>query len=119
MKLVADEGVDQPIVSALRAAGFDVVYFAELAPGTEDQAILARAQDADSLLLTCDKDFGELVYRNRLATSGVVLIRLHGLTAERKAKLVLEALSFHSTEMLDAFTVISPGMLRVRPRRQP
>ncbi|MDN5837060.1 MAG: DUF5615 family PIN-like protein, partial [Nitrosospira sp.] len=79
MKLIADEGVDYPIVAALRAASFEVIYFAELAPGTEDAAILAHAQSAQPLLLSCDKDFGELVFRNRLVTAGVVLIRLEGL----------------------------------------
>lgn len=114
MKLIADEGVDFPIVAALRAASFEVTYFAELAPGTEDSAILAHAQSAQSLLLSCDKDFGELVFRNRLVTAGVVLIRLQGLSAQLKARLVTEAIKSHGTEMLGAFSVVSPGQLRIR-----
>jgi len=116
MKLIADEGVDQPIVAVLRRAGFDVIYFAELAPSSDDHTVLAHAADAASLLLTCDKDFGELVYRNRLASAGVLLIRLQGLSAERKANLVTEAIRLHGQEMLNAFAVISPGLLRIRPR---
>ena len=50
MKLIADEGVDQAIVAALRTAGFEVTYYAELAPGTTDEVILAHAQDAGTLL---------------------------------------------------------------------
>jgi hypothetical protein len=56
MNLIVDEGVDQPIVLALRKAGFSVVYYAEEAPGTEDVVILERASSAGGLLLTCDKD---------------------------------------------------------------
>lgn len=117
MKLIADEGVDQPIVAALRKAGFSVVYYAEEAPGTDDAAVLARASSAGGLLLTCDKDFGELVYRNRMTTAGVVLLRLSGMPQASKVKLVLEALASHAPEMLGAFTVISPGLLRIRPRQ--
>jgi hypothetical protein len=49
-------------------------------------------------------------------SAGVVLIRLQGLSAESKARLVTEAVQVHGTEMLGAFTVISPGMLRIRRR---
>ena len=114
MKLIADEGVDKPIVDALRAADFDVAYYAEMAPGSDDQSILAHAKQLQTLLLTCDKDFGELIYRNRLTSAGVVLIRLEGLTADRKARLVTEAIQLHGDQMLNAFAVVSPGMVRIR-----
>jgi predicted nuclease of predicted toxin-antitoxin system len=114
MKLIADEGVDQPIVASLRVAKFDVTYYAELAPGSDDASILEHAQQAHTLLLTCDKDFGELVFRNRLITAGVVLIRLEGLSADKKARLVTEAVRLHSDQMLNSFSVVSPGMVRIR-----
>lgn len=116
MNLVADEGVDKPIVDALRAAGFTVNYFAEVGPGTDDADILAAASAAQTLLLTCDKDFGELVYRQQLTTAGVVLIRLDGLSPELKTKIVLQTINEHRSEMGQAFTVVSPGLLRIRHR---
>lgn len=112
--LVADEGVDRSIVDALRASGHSVKYFAEAGSGSSDKEVLAAANEAQSLLLTCDKDFGELVYRQRLTSSGVVLIRLDGLSAESKGNIVSQAMKDHVSEMQDAFTVISPGMLRIR-----
>jgi len=116
VKLVADEGVDKPIVDALRAAKFHVTYFAEQAPGADDPAILAVANEAETLLLTCDKDFGELVYRQQLTTAGVLLIRLVGLASETKARIVVDAVQTHLREMLNAFSVITPGLLRIRAR---
>jgi predicted nuclease of predicted toxin-antitoxin system len=116
MKLVADEGVDKAIVDALRADGFSVQYFAEAGSGASDRDVLAAANDAQNLLLTCDKDFGELVYRQKLTNSGVVLIRLDGLSADSKARIVLGAVKDHINEMKGAFTVISPGLLRIRQR---
>lgn len=116
MKLVADEGVDKPIIDALRAAKFHVTYFAEEAPGAADPVILAMANEAETLLLTCDKDFGELVYRQRLTTAGVLLVRLAGLAPETKARLVTDTVQTHLAEMLNAFSVITPGLLRIRSR---
>jgi predicted nuclease of predicted toxin-antitoxin system len=116
MRLVADEGVDKAIIDALRAAGFSVTYFAEAGSGSSDQEILAAANQSQTLLLTCDKDFGELVYRQRLATAGVVLIRLDGLSAEAKARIVQATMTAHVSELDDAFAVISPGLLRIRHR---
>lgn len=119
MKIVADEGVDRQIVDALREQGLGVVYFAEQAPGSVDQDVLALAREEDVLLLTSDKDFGELVFRQHLASAGVVLLRLHGLLAAAKATVVQAALAAHGPEMLGAFTVVSPGMLRIRPFGSP
>ncbi len=116
MKLVADEGVDKPIIEALRAAKFHVTYFAEQAPGADDPVVLAMANEAETLLLTCDKDFGELVYRQRLTTAGVLLIRLAGVAPATKARLVAHAVQARHTEMLNAFSVITPGLLRIRSR---
>jgi predicted nuclease of predicted toxin-antitoxin system len=70
MNLVADEGVDKAIVDALRADGFSVKYFAEVGGGSTDKEVLAMAADVQSLLLTCDKDFGELVFRQRQLHAG-------------------------------------------------
>lgn len=116
MKLVADEGVDKSIVVTLRDEGFEVEYFAEAGHGTGDAEILAEASASERLLLTCDKDFGELVYRQRRVSAGVVLIRLAGLSAESKSRHVLQAIREHGSEMQGAFTVISPGHLRLRQR---
>jgi predicted nuclease of predicted toxin-antitoxin system len=63
MNILADESVAAPIVAQLRQAGHDVQFITELAPGSSDPAILVRANQDDRLLLTADKDFGELVVR--------------------------------------------------------
>lgn len=118
MKLYADEGVDRQIVVVLRAAGFDVAYAAEIDPAVADEFILEKAVAEDRLLLTSDKDFGELVYRLGKASAGVMLIRLAGLSTDLKARLVVEAFASRSEELPGSFSVLAPGQLRVRnPRR--
>jgi predicted nuclease of predicted toxin-antitoxin system len=114
MNLFADESVDSPIVDLLRQEGHEVTYVAELDPGIVDEEVLALAKQAGFLLLTGDKDFGELVYRLKKAQSGVALIRLSGLSPQRKAEIVADAIRSHGKEMMNAFTVIGPSSVRIR-----
>jgi predicted nuclease of predicted toxin-antitoxin system len=74
----------------------------------------AKSRDANALLLTADKDFGELVFRQRLIHSGVVLIRLSGIEPNRKADLVSEVFSQYSEELSRGFAVLSEKALRIR-----
>lgn len=117
MNLLADEGVDAQVVEALRADGHAVAYVAEMSPGVSDEQVLAHANATNALLLTADKDFGELVYRLNRVSQGVVLLRLAGLSPQAKARVTCDCLRSHGAEMGHGFTVVSPGMLRVRHDR--
>ena len=63
MKFIADECCDTGIVISLRREGHDVFYVLEEEPGLRDEVVLQRAYVERRILLTEDKDFGELVYR--------------------------------------------------------
>lgn len=117
MILVADEGVDWPIVQRLRLEVHSVYYIAEMAAGMEDEAVLDLALAQDGLLLTNDKDFGEIVFRQRRASAGVVLLRLAGLPAEIKARLVKQVVDEHGNQLLGSFTVVTRQRVRIRPAR--
>ena len=85
--------------------------------GIDDDAVLLKSRSSNAVLVTADKDFGELVFRQRLLHSGVVLIRLAGLEAETKAKLVAAAFEQHADELKLGFAVLSRRALRLRKRR--
>lgn len=114
MNLLCDVGVDCQIVERLRLDGHDVLYVAELTRGIGDDEVLRTANDQAALVVTEDKDFGELVFRQHLAHQGVVLVRLMGLSSGLKARLVAATIRKHETEMAQRFTVISPGSVRIR-----
>jgi predicted nuclease of predicted toxin-antitoxin system len=116
MNFMADENVDRQIVERLRQDGHDVLYVAEMEPGISDDEVLKRANDSQSLLLTVDKDFGELVYRLRKLHNGVVLIRLGDLSPNKKAEIVSHAISQNQSSLENSFSVISPGQLRIRQK---
>lgn len=116
MIFLADAGVERLIVEFLRQAGHVVHYVAEMQPGIPDDIVLEMSSNVGALLLTADKDFGELVFRqNRLAT-GVILIRLAGLSSAEKATIVVDVIKRHASEVEGSFTVITRGAVRIRSR---
>jgi predicted nuclease of predicted toxin-antitoxin system len=76
------------------------------------EACLARKSNA--LLLTADKDFGELVFRQARLHSGVLLIRLAGVATLLKARIVVAAIQEHTEELLGSFSVLEMDRLRIR-----
>ena len=114
MKIVADESVDKQIVDRLRASGHTVLSIAELDPGIKDETVLSRSREMGALLITADKDFGELVFRQRLVHTGVLLIRLAGLTPQLKTELIDTALNSHYADLPLGFSVLSAQGLRTR-----
>jgi len=114
VRYLADESVERQIVDALRSGGYEVDWIAELAPGATDTDVLARANRGSSVLITEDKDFGELVYRRRQQNSGVVLLRLSGLTQQRKVALAVRVFADRAADFGGAFSVVTGTGVRVR-----
>jgi predicted nuclease of predicted toxin-antitoxin system len=94
MNLLADESVDKPSVERLRQDSHNVLYVAELEPSIDDDVVLRRANQHDALLITADKDSGELVFRQGLVNTGIVLVRLAGLSPQAKARVVSSVCGF-------------------------
>lgn len=117
MKFLADENIDKPIVERLRKDGHVVLYVIEMEPSISDDEVIRQANQESALLLTADKDFGELAFRQGRIIYGVVLIRLAGLSPQRKAEVVAVAIQEHADELAQNFAVITPGAVRIRRRR--
>jgi predicted nuclease of predicted toxin-antitoxin system len=92
--LLADENIPRTVVAGLRAAGFDVLTIAELAPGAIDHLVLAKARQRGRWLITFDADFGELIFREGAPPPpGVLYLRTHPIIADRVLAMALRALS--------------------------
>lgn len=65
-------------------------------------------------MITSDKDFGELVYRLKKATKGIILLRIEELNPLRKAELVLKVLREREEQLSNAFVVIQKELIRIR-----
>lgn len=117
MRLLANENFPGDAVEALRRRGHDVAWIRTEAPGSTDQQILARAETEARILVTFDKDFGELAFRARLPiTSGVILFRISVLSPEHVARVAVNVLESRS-DWHGHFSVIEDT--RVRMTRLP
>jgi len=113
VKFVADESVDKPIVDAMRLNNYQVYYILEENAGIPDNDVLKIAHSRNSILLTADKDFGELVFRLKQDHQGIVLFRLPGLSNNQKVDTVIEALKKYLSEFKNHFSVISKTHVRI------
>ena len=114
MRFLADECFDARLARFLSAAGHDVAVVARDARSANDETVLARAEAESRILLTEDKDFGELAIRQRRAAAGIVLLRMDGATLEVKQQRL--ALLMNAVDRLSGhFTVVDAKRFRFRP----
>jgi predicted nuclease of predicted toxin-antitoxin system len=112
MRFLANENFPSAAVTALEAAGHDVVWARIAAPGMTDSDMLAWARE-ERILLTLDKDFGELARGSALPrTCGIILLRtpMPGDVGQRLADLITAR-----DDWAGNFSVIEPGRVRMRP----
>lgn len=95
MRFVVDESVDAPVYEALRSAGHEVYAVIENCPRCSDEDVLQIAFERLAILITQDKDFGELSFRMRKPHHGIVLLRLSGGPAVRKAEITVSVVRQH------------------------
>lgn len=111
---VIDESVDATISFALEQNKFLVFAVSKNAPAIKDDEVLAIAYQSKALLITEDKDFGELVIRFNKPNHGILLIRLSGISSEEKSRIVLNAIKGHLAEMKNTFSVLDKNKLRIK-----
>lgn len=118
--IVADENIVAAVVARLRDDGWDVVWIAEVSPSIQDADVLEHAVRESRVLLTDDKDFGELVVREGRPHCGVVLLRLHGMVPAERAALVSGVFATLFEELRGGFAVVDrDGGVRIRKATTP
>ena len=118
MRILANENFPGDAIAVLRERGHDVAWIHSDAPGSSDVEVLARAQTEDRILITFDKDFGELAFRSRLpASSGVVLFRVSMPSPSSVARIAVVALESR-TDWAGHFAVIEDDRIRITPLPQ-
>jgi len=115
MRFLANENFPGAAVTALIAVGHGVVWVRAAAPGMKDADVLAWAAREGRILLTFDKDFGELARRSTLPeTCGVVLFRIAMPPASEIATRLVSLIGARS-DWTGHFSVIEPARVRMRP----
>jgi predicted nuclease of predicted toxin-antitoxin system len=115
MRFLADENVSRLVIQRIQAGGYDIVSVGEAISGASDKDVLDKAGAEDRILITEDRDLGELVIRQRLKVRGVILLELDRLSNPAEAEAVADVISAHPEKLSGNLVVIEPGRIRVRP----
>lgn len=117
MRFLADENFSGPAVVALREAGHDVAWVRDAIPGANDADVLAAAVREKRILLTFDKEFGELAGGMVVPPEcGVLLVRMPTpKPGDLNSGKRLAALITGRTDWAGHFSVLEPGRVRMRP----
>ena len=114
MKFLADENIHAEVVSWLRSRGLDVLYAAESHASRADEELLTIARNEGRILVTDDKDFGELVFHRKAVSRGVVLIRLDADSIVERLQRLAQVWADVEAQAEDKFIVVSQRKVRVR-----
>lgn len=115
MRFLADENVSGIVIARLQDGAHDVERISKDRRGAPDEAVLAMAEADNRILITEDRDFGELVIRDRLPVAGILLLELDQLSNEAEDDRVLNVVEKLGEQISGALVVIEPGRTRIRP----
>ena len=116
MRFLADESCDYAVVRALRSSGHDVVAVSDIAPRAEDSAVMNLAVREGRILLTEDKDFGQLVYSHGLESIGVIFLRFPSHARKQIARHLTKMVKKEGDKLIGSFVVVHPGRIRIGHR---
>jgi predicted nuclease of predicted toxin-antitoxin system len=115
MRFLANENIPLASIRQLRNAGHDVAAVMEDAPGTTDVQVLARAHEESRILLTFDRDYGQLIYQRGLPLpAGVVYLRFDPQNPAEPATYILSLLAIQHLQLEGRFSVATRQRIRQR-----
>ena len=112
MRFLVDECTGPRVAQWLQAQGYDVFSVFQEARGMSDDDVLAKAFSGGWILITNDKDFGEMVYRERKPHHGVVFLRLQDERAASKIDAIRRLLDSYADSLSEAFVVVTETQIR-------
>jgi len=119
IKFLMDESTGASVAEYLRRAGFDVLFVGETMQQADDTDILAQAAHENRILMTNDKDFGELVFRSGRTHAGVVLFRLQDESQDNRVRMAQIVAGEYPERLPGNFVVVTEKGIRVRTRLKP
>ncbi|MBW1780677.1 MAG: DUF5615 family PIN-like protein [Deltaproteobacteria bacterium] len=114
LKFLVDVGVGKGIEEYLNEKGYDTKAVRDIDPGMEDEEIIRIAVTENRMIITMDKDFGELVYHSSTEHSGVLFLRLEDATGTEKLQVVKHILNNYANRIRNCFCVFQKDKFRIR-----
>ena len=112
MRCVVDECAGPSVAAWLTLLGHDVYSVFDETPGMADEDVLAKAASEERILITIDKDFGEMIFRERREHKGVILLRLSDERSFNKIAVLQEVLENYSERIPGQFVTATENKIR-------
>ncbi|MFA6263813.1 MAG: DUF5615 family PIN-like protein [Candidatus Babeliales bacterium] len=113
MKFLVDECVGQGVAHWLCSQNHDALFVGSIMQGATDNDVLQKAYIDNRILITCDKDFGDMIFRTGKKHYGIVLIRIMHETLHYKVAALKLLIQQHSEQLLHNFTVVTDTAIRI------
>ena len=114
LKFLVDESSGRKLFEFLLEKGFDTKFVTNEIPAASDKEVLSLAEKENRILITNDKDFGELIFRLNKQSSGVILLRLNFDSSENRQKIILNLIENIDQKLRSSFIVANEKQVRVR-----
>jgi len=114
LRFLVDNSSGKKLADVLKNNNYDVSYAGDFSSGAKDEEILERAEKENRILITNDKDFGELVFRYRKPSSGVIFLRLKIDFPEYRIRTILTLIKKLGTKLKKKFVVASEDKIRIK-----
>src|SRR5690242_479234 len=116
MRILANENIPLPSIREIRAVGHEVQAVAEIMGGETDTAVLAKAAEDNLVIITFDRDYGELIFARKLPKpAGVIYLRFDPRTPTETSDIVLGLLATDGLVLAGRFTTVDRDKTRQRP----
>lgn len=112
MRLLVDESTGKRLATLLADAGHDTVFAGDVMPSATDDDVLARAESEGRILISDDKDFGELIVRLGKPVTGFILLRTASTNPEIRFGVLAKILS--EIDVKGKLVVVKEGRIRIR-----
>jgi len=113
MRFLVDECTGPAVAQWLRDQSHEVFSVFKEARGMSDDNILAKAYSENWVLITNDKDFGEMVYREKRLHHGVIFLRLRDERAASKIDAIEKLFDGHRDQLVNTFVVVTETQVRL------
>ena len=115
IKFIADVNVEKSIVDYLKYEGFDIMWIPDYNCMMKDEELLRLANKERRVLITNDKDFGNLVFFKNLISSGIILFHAKEHNVEWKEKILKKVIDDFGEKVCSSFIVIGKDKVRIKP----
>lgn len=116
MKFLANENIPLASVNYISESGFCISSITQSCPGISDEQVLRKARSESSIIITFDRDYGELIFKKALPSpKGILYLRFLPAYPEEAGKILLMLFKSRHIILENNFTIVERNKIRQRP----